>query len=74
MSAGIHMPRAIQRPQPRVFVSSVMSGYEEYREAAPAGIRQAGCDPVLAEDFAARGTSSGNACLDGVPSADAASA
>ena len=71
MSTGIHIPRATQRPQPRVFVSSVMSGYEEYRQAARAGIRQAGCDPVLAEDFAAQGTSSRNACLDGVQSADA---
>ena len=48
-----------------------MRGYEEYREAARAGIRQAGCDAVLAEDFAAQGTSSRNACLDGVQSTDA---
>ena len=48
-----------------------MTGYEEYREAARAGIRQAGCDAVLAEDFAAQGTSSRNACIDGVQSADA---
>ena len=59
------------RPQPRIFVSSVMADYQEYREAASAGIRQAGCDAVLAEDFAAQGTSSRNACLDGVQSADA---
>lgn len=48
-----------------------MTGYEDYREGARAGIRQAGCDPVLAEDFAAQGISSRNACLDGVESADA---
>lgn len=65
------MPRATNRPRPRVFVSSVMTGYEEYREAARAGIRQARCDAVLAEDFAAQGTSSRNACIDGVQSADA---
>ena len=59
------------RPQPRIFVSSVMADYQEYREAASAGIRQAGCDAVLAEDFAAQGTSSRNACLDGVQTADA---
>ena len=61
----------MSRPQPRVFVSSVTNGYEEYREAARAGICEAGCDAVLAEDFAAQGTSSRNACLDGVQSADA---
>ena len=48
-----------------------MNGYEEYREAARAGIREAGCDAVLAEDFAAKGTSARNACIDGVQSADA---
>ena len=61
----------MSRPRPRVFVSSIMNGYEEYREAAPAGIREAGCEAALAEDFAAQGTSSRNACLDGVQSADA---
>ncbi len=48
-----------------------MNGYEENREAARAGILEAGCEAVLAEDFAAQGTSSRNACLDGVQSADA---
>ena len=67
----MHMPRATNRPQPRVFVSSVMTGYAEYREAARAGIRQAGCDAVLADDFAAQDASSRNACIDGVQSADA---
>ena len=58
-------------PQPRIFVSSVMTGFQEYREAARAGIRQAVCDAVLAEDFAAQNSSSRNACIDGVESADA---
>ena len=58
-------------PQPRIFVSSVMTGFQEYRKAARAGIRQAGCDAVLAEDFAAQSSSSRNACIDGVKSADA---
>ena len=48
-----------------------MKGYEEYREAARVGIRQAGCDAVVADDFAAQDASSRNACLDGVQSADA---
>ena len=58
-------------PQPRIFVSSVITGFQECREAARAGIRQAGCDAVLAEDFAAQSSSSRNACSDGVESADA---
>ena len=65
------MSHITNRPRPRVFVSSVMTTYEEYREAARAGIRQANCDAVLAEDFAAQSSSSRNACIDGVQSADA---
>ena len=61
----------MNRPRPRIFVSSVMTGYQEYREAARAGIRRAGCDPVLAEDFPAQDISARSACLDGVQSADA---
>lgn len=60
----------MKAPRHRVFVSSVMVGYEEYREAAREGIRQSACDPVMAEDFAAQGVSARNACLDGVESAD----
>ena len=71
MRTGVYSYQYTNRPQPRIFVSSVMADYQEYREAASAGIRQAGCDAVLAEDFAAQGTSSRNACLDGVQSADA---
>lgn len=58
-------------PRPRVFISSVMDGYGPFRDAAAEGIRQAGCDPVRAEDFPAAGHSPRNACLDGVQSADA---
>lgn len=57
--------------RPRVFVSSVMEGYGDYREAARLGIQQAGCDPVLAEDLPAQASSPRNACLDGVQSSDA---
>ena len=57
--------------RPRVFISSVMEGYEAFRDAAAEGIRRAGCDPVRAEDFPASSTSPRNACLDGVRSADA---
>ena len=48
-----------------------MENYAEYREAAVLGIRQAGCEPVRAEDFPAQTTSPRTACLDGVRSADA---
>lgn len=65
------MHETTDSPRPRVFVSSVMNGYEVYREAARVGIRQAVCDAVLADDFTAQNASSRNACIDGVRSADA---
>ncbi len=55
----------------RIFVSSIMEGYDTFRVAAAEGIRRAGCEPVRAEDFVASSTSPRNACLDGVRSADA---
>ena len=57
--------------RPRVFVSSVMENYREIRDAASHGIRQAGCEPLRAEDLSAASVSPRNACLDGVRSADA---
>lgn len=55
----------------RVFVSSVVEGFEACREAASAGIRDAGAEPVLVnEQFPASNSSSRNACLDAVASAD----
>jgi hypothetical protein len=56
--------------RPRVFVSSVMDGFEEYRQAARDGIRAAGGEAVLAEDFPSLPVSSRTACLDGVASCD----
>lgn len=58
-------------PKSRVFVSSVMRGFEPYREAARDGIVAAGCAPVLAEDWPSLGDSSRTACLDLVASSDA---
>lgn len=56
---------------PRVFVSSVIGGFEEYRQAAREGIEAADCDPVMVnEDFPALATSPRNACLDAVQSSD----
>jgi hypothetical protein len=55
----------------RVFVSSVVRGFEEYREAARRGIEAAGGHPILVnEDFPSLAASSRNACLDAVDSCD----
>jgi uncharacterized protein DUF4062 len=56
--------------RPRVFLSSVMDGFEEYRQAAREGIVAAGGEPILAEDFPSLPVSSRTACLDGVASSD----
>jgi len=58
-------------PKPRVFVSSIVEGFAEYRNAARLGIQDAGGDPVLVnEDFPSLPTSPRNACLDAVESCD----
>lgn len=57
--------------QPRVFVSSIMNGYEEYRAAARQGIERAGGEPILIEDEPSRPQTPRNACLDLVASSDA---
>lgn len=57
--------------RPRVFVSSVIEGFEAYREAARQGIEAAGGEPILVnEDFPSQADSSRNVCLDAVDSAD----
>lgn len=62
----------VQRVQrSRVFVSSVIEGFESFRTSARSGIEAAGCQPVMVnEDFPSMSTSSRNACLDAVDSAD----
>lgn len=58
-------------PRPRVFVSSVIEGFSEYREAARKAIESAGGLPILVnEDFPSLASTPRNACLDGVDSAD----
>src|SRR5687768_5665386 len=57
--------------KPRVFVSSVIEGYREMREAARRGILAADCEPVLGEDFPSLADSPRNACFDAVESCDA---
>lgn len=56
--------------RPRVFVSSVMDQFGEYREAMRAAIIAAGGEPVLIEDFGGLPKSPRNACLDAVCSCD----
>jgi hypothetical protein len=58
--------------KPRVFVSSVVEGFGEMREAARRGIIAAGCEPLLLnEDYPSASVSPRNACLDGIESCDA---
>lgn len=54
----------------KIFVSSVMNGFEQFREAAFAAIRSLDHDVVRAEDFPASTSSSRVACLQGVREAD----
>ena len=63
--------RANQGPKLRVFVSSVIEGFADYRAAARNGIKAAGAEPVMVnEDLPSQGTSSRNACLDAIDSCD----
>jgi hypothetical protein len=56
---------------PIFFVSSVVDGFREYREAARQGVEAAGGRALLInEDTPALATSSRNACLDGVEKSD----
>jgi hypothetical protein len=55
----------------RVFVSSVIEGFAEYRQAARNGIEQGGGEAVLVnEDFPSQAGSSRNTCLDAIDSCD----
>ena len=56
--------------KPRVFVSSLMTGFGAVRAAASRAIERAGCEAVRAEDFPAGTVSPRTACLDGVASCD----
>ena len=57
--------------RPRVFVSSVVEGFEAHRDAARIGIEKAGGEAILVnEQFPSMVTSSRNACLDAIDSCD----
>ncbi|MBF8776310.1 MULTISPECIES: DUF4062 domain-containing protein [Pseudomonas putida group] len=55
----------------KVFVSSVVGGFEQYRTAARKAITLLGHTPVMCEDFGARPYSSQHACMTEVDQADA---
>jgi len=60
-----------QDTRPRVFVSSVVDGFQDYREVARKAIENSGGDPILVnEDFPSLMDSPRNVCLDAVDSAD----
>jgi hypothetical protein len=54
----------------RIFISSLIGGFEEYRAAARSAIVALRHEPVVAEDFGARASSPQISCLQGVRSAD----
>lgn len=54
----------------KVFVSSVVKGFEPYRKAARRGIESIDAEPVMSEDFGARPYSSERACLTEIDGSD----
>ncbi|WP_201210063.1 DUF4062 domain-containing protein [Pseudomonas sp. S36] len=54
----------------KIFVSSVVSGFEPYRAAARKAVMLLGHTPVMCEDFGARPHSSQHACMTEVDQAD----
>lgn len=55
----------------RVFISSVITAFEEYRSAARKAVELLGHTPVMAEEFGARPETPQEACLQGVQNSDA---
>src|SRR4051794_9705183 len=54
----------------KIFVSSLISGFEPLRAAARSAIQTLGHEPVMAEDFGAKPASPQVACLRGLRSSD----
>jgi hypothetical protein len=54
----------------KIFISSLISGFEPARAAARAAVTTLRHEPIMAEDFGARPTSPQITCLQGVRSAD----
>ena len=55
----------------KIFISSVIRGMEEYRDAAQRAVKSLGYEPIVAEEFPASSKSPRGACLEGVRSAKA---
>ena len=61
-----------QNLKPRVFVSSVIEGFEKFRAIAQEAITEAGGEPLLVnENFPAAASSPRDVCLDAIDSCDA---
>ena len=54
----------------KIFISSLITGFEPLRSAARSAIQVLRHEPVMAEDFGARPTSPQVACLQGVRDSD----
>lgn len=54
----------------KVFISSLISGFEPFRAAARAAVMTLRHEPIMAEDFAARPASPQITCMQGVRSSD----
>lgn len=54
----------------KVFISSVIDGFEEVRAVAKSAVESLSMQPVMAEDFTAKPISPKEACLDGVRGSD----
>lgn len=54
----------------KVFISSVVKGFEEYRKAAKRAVEIMGNKPIMSEDFGARPYPSEKACITEVEAAD----
>lgn len=55
----------------KVFISSLIAGFEPFREAVRSAVTTLRHEPVMAEDFGARPSSPQVACLSGLREADA---
>lgn len=57
-------------PMQRVFISSVMKGFQPERDAARRAVESLGMKPIMAEDFGAKPLSPQLACLEAVRNSD----
>lgn len=65
---GVLLWDANERDSMKIFISSLIRGFEPYRAAARDAVTQLGYEPVMAEDFPAQPNSPQVACLQGCAS------